>query len=133
MAPRQLTVDGKIYRWQVSHRHSATSKGHSATGCRELFTAFLSGETTSPLHIWFSAGPTTGAGYPSHGSVYVWGEWSCNLHRPAVAAAVIRAAIATGWVPDMQRNPLKIEDGFSFLRKHLAPELLEALVARQEP
>jgi hypothetical protein len=63
---------------------------------------------------------TAGQGWGGHDGLVLVGDDPIHLHRPAVAAALIRAALGAGW--DTGRGkPHVIEDGAGFVAEHRVP------------
>ena len=88
---RKIVVDGQSYLWKVEHDHKVLpaepSQGQGASGCREVFSAFLAGHRTSPLRIRFPDGPGQSSGYPAAGVVWTSGPagLTANLNTPRIA------------------------------------------------
>lgn len=120
---RKIVVDGQSYLWKVEHDHKVLpaepSQGQGASGCREVFTAFLAGHRTSPLRIRFPDGPGQSSGYPAAGVVWTSGPagLTANLNTPGIAAALIRLARGRGWNPEQSKAPLIVDDGFFLLKE----------------
>lgn len=115
---RKLVVDGVEYRWARRH-------GHREDGlCQESLTAWEVERENAPLVVRFADGdgahPTAGEGWGGGVGLVLIGRRQLNLHRPAVAAALIRAALRAGWDP-AHGKPYVIAKGAAFIAQHAVP------------
>jgi hypothetical protein len=120
-ASRRIVIDGVCFRWKYSHGH-ADVDGEGR--CAERFSAWRDGDRRGALRVLFINGKggstTTGQGWGGHtGRLLVDGA-AYNLNRPAIAAALIRAAMAAGWRPGGERD-LERDDGYALLAESGAP------------
>jgi hypothetical protein len=117
---RKLVVDSVEYAWTSKHGHPA---GDSP--CQETLTAWEVGRENAPMVVRFVNGrgcvTTAGQGWGGGlGLVLVTTNDLVNLNRPAVAAALIRAALRAGWNPG-RGKPYVIEDGAGFVAEYPVP------------
>lgn len=114
--PRRLIADGRAYLWTLSHSHSH-GVADSGRSCCETVTLYPQPAGSSgSLRIVFPAGPGRyvpgGAPLGSGDVGYVRGA-CLNLHEPGAVRALLDAASARGWRPEVRRV-VKI-DGWSLL------------------
>lgn len=109
---RSLTVDARLYRWRVYHRH------HPPSGCAEVVYACAAGFRQSGLRLFFPEGPGR---FSDAGEVFDLGEppWALPLHRPKAVAHLIRLARLHGWAPETSRREHVVEAGHDLVRRHL--------------
>lgn len=109
-------IDGACFRWTRSH-------GHHDGACADTFSAWLDGVRGGGLRVVFRDGEggstTTGQGWGGHDGGLLVGGLAYNLHRPALAACLIRAALADGWRPG--ERAVEYRDGFALLARAGAP------------
>ncbi|MEZ4450789.1 MAG: hypothetical protein R3B09_15005 [Nannocystaceae bacterium] len=119
--PRWLVIDGARYGWTRSHGHLEID---GARRCVERFSAWLDGDQPGALRVRFVDGEggstTTGMGWGGHDGGLLAGRVAYNLHRPALAVRLIRAAMAAGWRPGSGQAMVR-EDGFVLLAAAGAP------------
>ncbi|MET9696875.1 hypothetical protein ABZY31_08120 [Streptomyces sp. NPDC006529] len=119
--PRRLVADGRAYRWTVRHGHRAEDAGRPVD-CRQTLT--LSPQpagTGGPLRVVFAAGPgrfVPGGGYTGSGDVGLLRGASLNLHEPGAVRALLDAALARGWRPEV-RGPAEV-DGWTLIEEAAA-------------
>ncbi|MEV6056386.1 hypothetical protein [Streptomyces sp. NPDC052107] len=101
-----------MYLWTLRHSHSVADGSRS---CCETLTLYPQ-PAGGPLRIVFTEGPGRyvpgGAPLGSGGVGYVRGA-SLNLHEPGAVRALLDAASARGWQPEVRRV-VEI-DGWSLL------------------
>lgn len=123
---RRLLVGDDVYLLAVGHRHTRTEGGEGRAartdGCREVVSlARLDGRRrVGALMVVFHQGPgrLVADGYLHDGAVLrAADDVYLNLHRPAVARALLDEAVARGWD---RASALEL-DGW---------ELLDGVVAR---
>lgn len=114
---RELVIDGALYRWTRSHTHV---EADGARRCVERLSAWREGHRRAGLTVRFIDGAgghtTAGEGWGGHDGGLLVGSIAYNLHRPALAAAIIRRALVEGWAPASGRCVV-IDDGFGLLRR----------------
>ncbi len=114
--PRTLVIDGVDYRWARSHGHVEIE---GERRCVERFAAWEEGARGACLRVRFLDGAggcsTAGGGWGGHDGGLLVDGVAFNLHRPAVAAAIIRAGRAEGWRGG-SGEALAIKDGYALLR-----------------
>lgn len=119
--PRWLVIDGARFGWTRSHGHLEID---GRRRCVERFSAWLDGDHQGALRVRFIDGEggstTAGAGWGGHDGGLLVGSVAYNLHRPAHAAWLIRAAMKRGWRPGSGRALVR-DDGFAFLIEAGAP------------
>ena len=107
---RTLEIDGIRYGWRTTHRDEFITPDKKI--CVDHFLAFREGTSGTELRIRFTGGVVGGwGGYTGRIDVPALGL-SINLHRPGVAAALIRRALELGWSPDA---PMTVEDGAALI------------------
>ncbi len=115
---RKLVVDSVAYRWARKHGHREDGR------CQESLTAWEVGRENAPLVVRFADGegahPTAGEGWGGGVGLVLIGRDKLNLHRPAVASALIRAALRAGWNP-ARGKPHIIANGAAFIAEHDVP------------
>jgi hypothetical protein len=104
---RKLVVDGLDYLVRV-HREPRGS------GWGECFTAFRQGSKASPLRVHFVSGFGSPCDHEAGGTIVV-GEVAYNLNLPRHAAALVRHALAQGWLPERAHSPFEVSDGVAWL------------------
>ena len=115
---RKLTVDGVIYRWNVSHRH-VLDVIDGRPHCSEMFWAYREGFRNHGCRMRFPESAEHGPGFPSQSGVvsdYRPPRWSLNLNRPAVARLLIELATGAGWVSDASGAPFIVDNAYDFVR-----------------
>jgi hypothetical protein len=115
--PRRLVIDGASFSWTRSH-------GHLDGRCIERFSAWRDDDRRGALRVDFVDGEggstTAGQGWGGHDGRLLVDGVAYNLNRPALAARLIRAALATGWQPGSGRAVVR-DDGFALLATTDAP------------
>lgn len=119
--PRRLVIDSVVFYWTRSHRHRDLG---GERRCVERFSAWLESDRRGALRVSFVDGEgghtTTGQGWGGHDGGLLAGKVAYNLHRPALAARLIRRAMAEGWQPGSGRA-VERDDGFALLARAGAP------------
>lgn len=119
--PRRLVIDGACFCWTRSHQHIEVD---GKRRCVERFSAWRDGDHRGALRVRFVDGEgghtTAGEGWGGHDGGLLLGSAAYNLHRPATAVRLIRAAIQAGWRPGSGRG-VECLDGFKLLAKAGAP------------
>lgn len=114
-ARRWLVIDGARYGWALSHGHAEID---GEPRCMERLAAWLEGDPRGALHLRFIDGEggrtTTGQGWGGHSGRVLVDGLAYNLHRPALAAGLIRAGLASGWQPGRGRLVVR-DDGYALL------------------
>lgn len=115
--PRKLVIDGADFLWTCGHGHVEID---GQRRCVERFSAWMYGDPRGALRVRFLDGDgghtTKGEGWGGHDGGLLVGRVVHNLHRPALAARLIRAAMAAGWQPGNAR-PAIHDDGWALLAK----------------
>jgi len=128
---RTLRIDGAVYRYRVQGRQSRIIAG--VPRLATVFTAFMNGKH-APMRFVFPESPEHGPTLPERTGViaeYRDPKWMINLHRPAVAEALIKIALDAGWQPDTAaRREFVIEDAYELLRDRC--DRLEGLSESEE-
>lgn len=104
---RKLVIDGFEYLVRVHHERRGSV-------CGECFTAFRQGYKASPLRVHFFGVLGSPFGHEVGGTLFV-GEVAYNLNLPRHAAALVRHALAQGWLPERAHSPFEVDDGVGWL------------------
>lgn len=119
--PRRIVIDGVHFSWTRRHGHLERD---GVRHCVERFSAWRDDDRVGALRLCFVDGEggstTTGQGWGGHDGGLLAGGVAYNLNRPALAARLIRAAMATGWQPGTRRA-VERDDGFALLALAGAP------------
>jgi hypothetical protein len=114
-------IDGVSFCWTRSHGHLDVDGQHR---CVERFSAWRDDDRGGALRVRFLDGEggstTAGQGWGGHDGRLLVGGVAYNLHRPALAVRLIRAAMAAGWQPGSGRA-VERDDGFALLASAGAP------------
>lgn len=100
---RTITVEGTTFQWRRSSRQRREPAQWVETvtvwtGQGRLLLRFPEGD----------GGGVRVGGWGGHAGCVTVGERGYNLNRPAVVAALVRAALARGWRPDAGQR--RVED-----------------------
>ncbi|MCA9635051.1 MAG: hypothetical protein KC420_03345 [Myxococcales bacterium] len=118
---RTLMIDGVTYAWHRAHTHVEVN---GERRCVERVSAWIEGSRGASLIVRLHQGQgghtAAGSGWGGFDGGVLMGRAEYNLNRPAVVAALIRAALARGWAPREGRG-LEIDDGFALLVAGRAP------------
>jgi hypothetical protein len=118
MGVRRLVIDGASFSWTRSHGRLEDGR------CVERVSAWRDDDRRGALRVCFVDGEggstTAGQGWGGHDGRLLVDHVAYNLNRPALAARLIRAAIAAGWQPGSGRA-VERDDGFALLAGTDAP------------
>ncbi|MFI0925274.1 hypothetical protein ACH4TP_15275 [Streptomyces sp. NPDC021012] len=90
-APRRLTVDGRVWLWNVGHTHP---------GCRTYVTLRPAGARNALTRLVFESGPgRVTAGFPYGAGEVAAAGGHLNLNEPGVVRRLLDLAAARGLLP----------------------------------
>ncbi len=117
--PRHIVVDGERYGWRFSSGYGQRQDSAASWLYHDIFTAWPADRPGSRLHVHFITpgdlitGSPLGTGLPIVPGTPDTG--GINLHRPKLAAELIRQARQRGWTPGADAMPFVVENGLELL------------------